>query len=94
LFYPADTVQLSGGTKLMSLKHIARSPDSTAILLPQEVLDEMGVCEGDEVDVSVSDGTLLMRPLNAERARKLEDATKAVFERRGDAYKKLAEGVE
>jgi antitoxin component of MazEF toxin-antitoxin module len=78
----------------MSRKRIATSQDSTAILLPQEVLDEMGVREGDEVDVSVSDGTLLMRPLSAERARKLEDATKAVFERRSDAYKKLAEGVE
>ena len=54
----------------------------------------MGVREGDEVDVSVSDGTLIMRPLNAERARKIEDATSAVFERRGAAYKKLAEGVE
>lgn len=78
----------------MSRKRIATSQDSTAILLPQEVLDEMGVREGDEVDVSVSDGTLLMRPLSAKRARKLEDATKAVFERRSDAYKKLAEGVE
>jgi hypothetical protein len=33
-------------------------------------------------------------PRNAERARKIEDATKTVFERRGAAYKKLAEGVE
>lgn len=73
----------------MSRKRIAASQDSAAILLPQEVLDEMGVHEGDEVDVSVSDRTLIMRPLNAERARKIEDATKAVFERRGPAYKKL-----
>jgi antitoxin component of MazEF toxin-antitoxin module len=70
------------------------SDDSAAILLPREVLDEMGVLEGDEVDVSVSDGTLIMRPLDAERARKIDDATNAVFERRGTAYKKLAEGVE
>ena len=78
----------------MSRKRIATSQDSAAILLPQEVLDDMGVCEGDEVDVSISDGTLIMRPLNAERARKIENATNAVFERRGAAYKKLAEGVE
>ncbi len=78
----------------MSRKRIATSQDSAAILLPQEVLDEMGVRKGDEVDVSVSDHTLIMRPLNAERARKIEDATKAVFELRGAAYKKLAEGVE
>ena len=78
----------------MSRKRIATSQDSAAILLPKEVLEEMGVSEGDEVDVSVSDRTLIMRPLNAERARKIEDATKAVFDRRNAAYKKLAEGVE
>jgi antitoxin component of MazEF toxin-antitoxin module len=78
----------------MSRKRIATSQDSTAILLPREVLEEMGVREGDEVDVTVSDRTLIMRPLDAERARKIEDATKAVFERRSAAYKKLAEGVE
>jgi antitoxin component of MazEF toxin-antitoxin module len=78
----------------MSRKRIATSQDSAAILLPQEVLDEMGVSEGDEVDVSVSDRTLIVSPRNAERARKIEDATKTVFERRGAAYKKLAEGVE
>ena len=79
----------------MSRKRIAASQDPTAILLPQEVLDAMDVHEGDEVDVSVSDGTLTMRLLgDAERAGKIEDATKAVFERRSNAYRKLAEGVE
>jgi len=78
----------------MSRKRIATSQDSAAILLPQEVLDAMGVLEGDEVDVSISDRTLIMRPLDAKRARTIEDATNAVFERRSDAYKKLAEGVE
>ena len=78
----------------MSRKRIATSQDSAAILLPQEVLDEMGVLDGDEVDVSISDRTLIMRPLDAERARRIEDVTKAVFERRGGAYRKLAEGVD
>jgi antitoxin component of MazEF toxin-antitoxin module len=79
----------------MSRKRIATSQDSAAILLPQEVLDEMGVHEGDEVDVSVSDRTLVMRPLaDTDRPGKIEEATKAVFERRRAAYKKLAEGAE
>ena len=74
----------------MSRKRIATSQDSAAILLPQEVLDEMGVHEGDEVDVSVSDRTLIMSPLaDAERPWKIEEATKVVFERRRAAYKKL-----
>ena len=79
----------------MSRKRIAASQDSAAILLPPEVLDEMGVHEGDEVEIFVSNHTLTMRPLSdAERAGRVEDATKAVFERRSDAYRKLAEGVE
>jgi antitoxin component of MazEF toxin-antitoxin module len=79
----------------MSRKRIATSQDSAAILLPQEVLDEMGVHDGGEVDVAVSDRTLIMRPVaDAERPGKIEEATKAVFERRRAAYKKLAEGVE
>ena len=79
----------------MSRKRIATSQESASILLPQEVLDEMGVHDGDEVDVAVSDRTLIMRPVaGAERPGKFEEATKAVFERRRPAYKKLAEGVE
>lgn len=74
----------------MSHERIATSQDSAAILLPREAPEEMGVSEGDEVDVAVSDRTLTMRPLNAERARKIEDATKAVFERRAGACEKLA----
>ena len=79
----------------MSHKRVAPSHDSAAILLPQEVLDEMGMQEGDEVDVVVSNQTLTMRPLpDVERAARIEDATMSVFERRRDAYRKLAEGVE
>jgi antitoxin component of MazEF toxin-antitoxin module len=79
----------------MSRKRIATSEDSAAILLPQEVLDQLGITAGDEVDLSVVDRTLILRPLGeAERARKIEDATSTVFERRKSAYEQLAKGVE
>jgi len=79
----------------MSLKRIGASQDPATILLPRDVLEEMGVCEGDEVDVSVLNHTVTLRPLtDRERTGKVEDATDAVFERRSDAYRKLAEGVE
>jgi antitoxin component of MazEF toxin-antitoxin module len=74
----------------MSRKRIAASQDSAATGSPHEVLEGMGMREGDQVDVSVSDRTLIMRSLDAERARKIEDAMKAVFERRSAAYNKLA----
>jgi AbrB family looped-hinge helix DNA binding protein len=79
----------------MSRKRIDTSKDSAAILLPQEVLDQLGINAGDEVDLSVVDGTLILRPLEeAERARKIDHATNAVFERRKSAYEQLAKGIE
>jgi antitoxin component of MazEF toxin-antitoxin module len=79
----------------MSRKRIDTSKDSAAILLPQEVLDQLGINAGDEVDLSVVDRTLILRPLEeSERARKIEDATVAVFERRKSAYEELAKGIE
>ena len=79
----------------MSRKRIDTSKDSAAILLPQEVLDQLGINAGDEVDLSVVDGTLILRPLEEiGRARKIGDATNAVFERRKSAYEQLAKGIE
>ena len=79
----------------MSRKRINTSKDSTAILLPQEVLDQLGINAGDEVDLSVVDGTLILRPLEeVERAREIEDVTNTVFERRKSAYEQLAKGIE
>jgi|GEM_PF-1958189 len=73
----------------MSRKRIGISHDVAAILLPEEMLEEMGVREGEEVDFSVLEGPLTMWPLDASRTRVLEDATKAVFERRNTAYREL-----
>ena len=79
----------------MSRKRIGTSKDSAAILLPQEVLDQLGINAGDEVDLSVVDRTLILRPLEeAERARKIEQVTDTVFERRKSAYEQLAKGIE
>lgn len=79
----------------MSRKRITASENSTTLLLPQEILDTLGVDAGDEVDVTIVDRTLILRPLDeVERAQKIDDATKTVFERRKIAYEELAIGVE
>jgi len=79
----------------MTRKRIAMSEDSAAILLPQEMLDQLGVNAGDEVDLSVVDRTLIVRSLDeAERARKIENAITDIFKRRSSAYEQLAKGVE
>ena len=79
----------------MSRKRITAAEDSSTVVLPKEVLDMMGVEEGDEIDLSVVDRTLIVRPLDeAERAGKIDAVTKAVFERRKSAYEELAKGAD
>jgi len=79
----------------MSRKRITAAEDSSTVVLPKEVLDMMGVEDGDEIDLSVVDRTLIVRPLDeAERAGKIDAATKAVLERRESAYEELAKGAE
>ena len=78
----------------MSRKRIATSEDSAAILLPQEVLDQLGLNAGDEVDLSVVERTVILRPLDeVDRASKIEDLTSRIFERRKSSYDELAKGV-
>ena len=78
----------------MSRKRITVSGSSTTLLLPQEILDKTGVVDGDEVEVSIVDRTLILIPLDeVERAQRLGAAAKSVFQRRKTAYQELAEGV-
>lgn len=79
----------------MSRKRITTAEDSATVLLPQELIEMMGIEVGDEVDVSIVGRTLVVRPLDeVERAQRIDDATGAVFERRKSAYEELAEGAE
>jgi len=79
----------------MSRKRITVSEDSGSLPLPKELLNAMGIGEGYEVDISVVDRTVILRPLDdSERARTVEDVTKSVFKRRKSAYDELAKGVE
>ena len=79
----------------MSRKRITAAHYASTVRLPQEIIEMMGVEAGDEVDVSVVNRTLILRPLDeAERAETIGSVTKAVFERRKTAYEELAKGVE
>ena len=79
----------------MSRRRIIASGESAAILLPQEALDEIGLSIGDEVDLSIVEGGLVMRALDeTARRRKIEESITAVLERRKSAYERLADGTE
>jgi antitoxin component of MazEF toxin-antitoxin module len=69
--------------------------DPAHLVIPQEILKLIGVGVGDKVAVAVSDRAVVVRSLDeAERARKIAAATRDIFDRRREAYLKLAEGPE
>jgi hypothetical protein len=74
---------------------IITSIDNMPMLqLTQEVLDQVGVRVGDEVDLMVVNRTLILRPLEeVGREETVEALTQALFERRWRVYEALAEGT-
>lgn len=50
----------------MSRRRITTSGDSAALLLTQEILDEVNINVGDEVDLSIVNHTLLVRPISRQ----------------------------
>jgi antitoxin component of MazEF toxin-antitoxin module len=69
--------------------------DPAELVISQDILKQIGVGAGDKVELAISDRALIVRPLEeAERARKIAAATSDIFDRRREAYLKLAEGPE
>lgn len=67
---------------------------SAALLLPQELLAQINVRLGDEIEVSVIDQTLILRSLEeAQRQQHLETIIDQVLTRRKSAYQRLAQGA-
>lgn len=65
--------------------------DSAALVLPVEFLESVGLHIGDVVDVTLGDRQLILRPgEDAARRARVEQVTREVFERRRDAYQRLA----
>ena len=48
----------------MLRERITAVGESAALLLPKEVLDKLGIANGDEVKLSLIDRTLLLQPLD------------------------------
>lgn len=79
----------------MSRERITAVGESAALLLPKEVLDKLGIANGDEVKLSLIDRTLLLQPLDeANRVQQLAATTQTVFARRQRASTPLAQGPE
>ena len=78
----------------MARKQITTIEGSAALLLADDVLSSLGIKIGDEVDITIGEGKLVLRSLSeVEREQKLESAVQDIFERRQSAFQELAEGA-
>ena len=61
----------------MSRERITAVGETAALLLPQDVLDKLGIAIGDEVELSLIDRTLMLQPLDeTARGQQLAAITK------------------
>jgi antitoxin component of MazEF toxin-antitoxin module len=74
-------------------RRISTSGNSAALVLSQDVLGLMGVAVGDEVDISLVDRTLVVRPVTEQnREQRVAEAVDDVFAKRRNLLRRLAEG--
>jgi antitoxin component of MazEF toxin-antitoxin module len=65
--------------------------DAAALVLPAGVLESVGLRIGDVVEVTLGDHQLILRAAQDDSRRELfEEIKREVFERRRDAYQRLA----
>ena len=65
--------------------------ESEGVVVPADVLATIGLRVGDRVNVSLGNHELILRPAAAtDNERDIDKATREVFERRKDAYQRLA----
>ena len=71
---------------------IVRYGEGAAVVLPESVLKSTGLHIGDVLEATVDDRQLILRPTTQDPARReaFENIVKDVFEKRRDAYQRLA----
>lgn len=62
--------------------------------LSSEIMQEIGIQEGEEISVSVESKTLIARPSSrVELEQRVDEIVTKLIEKRQSAYQKLAEGA-
>jgi antitoxin component of MazEF toxin-antitoxin module len=76
----------------MARQRITITEDGATLVITPEILQALGLQNGDEVDVAVIDRSVVLRPLDElERAQKLDAVTQAVIKRRRWALQQLTD---
>ena len=65
--------------------------NSAAVVLPAAFLESIGLRIGDVLEATVDERQLILRPVeDAARQQLVQEITRELFERRRDAYQRLA----
>jgi putative addiction module antidote len=80
---------------IMLTKKITQLGNSGAIVLPKDILAMMNIGIGDEVELSMNEKSLIMRPLSENTRRELfQSSLNQVMIERKELLKRLAKGVD
>jgi antitoxin component of MazEF toxin-antitoxin module len=75
----------------MLQQQITQVGHTPALLLPEDILEQLGLHVGDSLDISIIDGLLIASPsYEEEREQKIQAAIQKVFTNRKSAYQRLA----
>lgn len=78
----------------MTNEQVMTLDNPAGLLLPLEVLQQIGINTGDQIEISVNERTLTLRSLNeAETERKMDEIAASLLESRRGLYERLAEGA-
>jgi len=64
-----------------------------AVMFPAETLQSLGISGGDEIDVTATDNSLILRPVT-QGDSDIQKATEKVFSRWDKVFTELARGTE
>ena len=77
------------------IKTKTASENSIAVIFPAEELENLGISAGDEVEVTKTGNSLILRSIEeAEKSQSIQKATEKVFERWDKVFVELAKGTE
>ncbi len=80
---------------MLKVKSQIISENLITITFPAETLQNLGISGGDEIDVTATENALILRSnAEAERSRKIKNATEKVFDRWDKVFVELAKGTD
>jgi antitoxin component of MazEF toxin-antitoxin module len=85
-----DTVEVM----TMANEQILTLNDPAGLLITPEILQQIGVDQGDKIELTVTDRKLVLRSLDdAEKEAKMDETMRSLMEQRSGLYERLAEGA-